>query len=167
MLEFALMTKEEPARHDTITVSRHLNASPEAVFAVWADETTHDAWQPAPDGMRYVYEGRDFSIGGRERCDMRRGDEVLATFEHHYLDIVEGRRIVFAVRAVMPDGTLVGVSKNTVEFQPSGDGTLLLCTEQVTWFTPDSTREAHESGWEELLDGLAAYLDRRSRRPSG
>ena len=153
---------ETRAIHGTITCSRVFRASPERLFAAWADETTHEEWLPAPEGMRYVYEGRDFTVGGRERCDMRRGDEVLAVFEHHYLDIVENRRVVWSVRAMMPDGTLISISKNTVEIEAEDDGARLVCAEQTSWFVGRSMMEEHEGGWKTLLDGLEAFLTRSS-----
>lgn len=150
--------------HDTITSSRVFRSPPAAVFTAWADPSTHEHWQPAPEGTAYVYDRHDFSPGGVERCELRRGNEVLARFVNRYLEIAEGRRIIFSVRAEAPQGELVSVSQHTIELVADGSGTRLFATEQVVWAMGQSRRPEHEAGWNLLLDRLVAFVDVGSAR---
>ena len=145
--------------HDTITAERVFRSPPEAVFRAWEDPATHEHWQPAPEGTEYVYDGHDFRAGGIERCELRRGDEILARFVNRYVEIMEGERIIFSVRAETAGGELVSVSQHTIALTAENGGTRLSCTEQVVWPGGVSRRTEHEIGWKMLLDRLVAFLD--------
>lgn len=145
--------------HATISNSREFRSPPAAVFGAWADPETHRHWQPAPEGTEYVYDRHDFRAGGIEHCELRRGGEVLARFVNRYLEIAEGRRIIFSVRAEAPDGTIVSVAQHTIEILPHGEGARLRCTEQVVWPSGESREQEHQGGWKMLLDRLVAFLD--------
>lgn len=151
------MTEFPIAIHDTIAVSRVLKASPARVFAAWTDPESRKKWEPTPEGMEMIYENFDFRPGGQERSEMRQGDTTLAGFETRFLDIVTDQRIVSTV-AVNAGGAVMSCSLHTIEFQPEGTGTRLICHEQVAWFNGMNMRSEHEGGWAVLLDRLAAVV---------
>ncbi len=157
---------ETTAVHDTIRTTRVLRAAPEAVFGAWADPDTHRHWQPAPEGMRYEYDRHDFTEGGVEHCALMQGDQVFARFVNRYIAIETNRRIIFSVRAELPDGSVASVSQHTIEVTPEGEGSRLVCTEQVAWTGGVSRRSGHEAGWATLLDRLVAWLDGPDAAPA-
>ncbi|MDA7980464.1 MAG: SRPBCC domain-containing protein [Pirellulales bacterium] len=147
------MTGTPRAIHDTVTVERHIAASPKQVFLAWSDPESKQRWQPTPDGFDMVHHNFDFQNGGIERLEMKQGEKTFAEFEQCYLDISIDHRIIYTVK-VFADGQLTSCSKEIIEFIPQDSGTLLCCTEQVTWFHGQSMRSEHESGWATLLDRL-------------
>jgi len=145
--------------HDTISSSRFFNAAIEDVFDAWADHEKSQKWDPRPDGVESVSQGRDFSVGGIESTDYISDGVILVRFETRYLDIVENERIIYSIRVISPEGSLLSSSQNTIEFTSEDNGTRLFCTEQVAWLMGKSMRPEHESGWETLLGRLEAFLE--------
>lgn len=152
------MTELPTAVHDTIAVSRVFKASPARVFAAWSDPESRQKWEPTPVGMKMIYEKYDFRPGGQEQSELRQGDASLADFETRYLDIIKDQRIVSTV-AVTADGRVMSCSLQTLEFQPEGTGTRLICHEQAAWLNGMNMRSEHEGGWALLLDRLTAVVD--------
>jgi uncharacterized protein YndB with AHSA1/START domain len=152
------MTELPTAIHDTIAASRVLKAAPARVFAAWTDTEARKKWEPTPEGMEMVYENSDFRIGGVERSEMRQGGAAVASFEIRFLDILEDQRIISTVM-VRAGGAVMSCSLHTIEFQPEGSGTRLICHEQVAWFNGMNMRSEHEGGWALMLDRFTAVVD--------
>jgi uncharacterized protein YndB with AHSA1/START domain len=158
-------------RHDTFTISRHLDAPPDRAFAAFADTTVRRRWFRLP-GSGASYE-QDFRVGGGETAQstftgLDTAPERLE-YRSRYLDIAGTHRLVYGYEAVV-DGELRWTSLVTVELAAEADGTRLDWTEQVTFvrYAGDGSGDlAHLRGGSALrLNGLEAALDPERRRQS-
>ncbi len=153
-------------RHDTFVIARGIDASPEAVFAAFADEQTRRRWFRLP-GTDATYR-HEFRVGAGEDAHstfpMPDADPEHLAYRSRYLDIVADRRIVFAYESVIDD-VLRWASLVTVLITDGDDdaGTILTWTEQVAFLTrtgDGSTDLPHLRGGTALrLNGLAAALE--------
>jgi uncharacterized protein YndB with AHSA1/START domain len=146
------MSEQRSAVHATFVIERSYDASPERVFAAWAEPDAKRRWFASSDGYEL-----DFRVDGRE---INRGgppDGPLYTYEAVYRDIVPGQRIVYAYDMYMDD-TRISVSVATVELEPEQDGTRLKFTEQCTHLDGHDTPAQREHGTRSILDKLEAAL---------
>ena len=137
--------------HSTFVLERLYDAPPARVFGAWSDQQAKAQWFGASDFEL------DFRIGGRE---VNRGGPEggpVFTYDARYQDIVEGQRIVYTYDMLMDD-TRISVSVATVEFKPSGDGTLLTYTEQGAFLDGHDTPEQREGGTGTIFDKLGEVL---------
>lgn len=150
-------------RHDTFTISRHVDAPPGEVFAAFADTAIRRRWFRLP-GSGASYE-HDFRVGGGETAHstvtgLDTAPERLE-YRSRYIDIADSHRIVYHYAAVV-DGELRWTSLVTVQLDAETDGTCLKWTEQVTFlrYTGDGSVDlAHLRGGSVLrLNGLDAAL---------
>ncbi|MCE0534616.1 SRPBCC domain-containing protein [Kineosporia rhizophila] len=127
-------------RHHTFTVSRELDAPPETVFRVFADDDLRRIWFRLPGrDSEYSF---DFRIGGTEQARSTftplEGEPELVHNRSRWIDIVPGRRLVQSYEAAIND-VLMWTALLTVELYPlpgaTGEpgGTLLDWTEQVAF----------------------------------
>jgi uncharacterized protein YndB with AHSA1/START domain len=170
----------QPALSGSFTVERSLAASPERVFAAYADPELRRRWLRLPGDQARNYYELDFRPGGHE---VRRGrfaatgTEELIEYRAVFWDIVPGARLVFGYELAL-DGVRRWVSLVTVELsalpgetlpgetgaggtRADGAGTRLRHTEQYAYLAySDAAREiAHLKGSTALqLNGLAAAL---------
>src|SRR5262249_33343592 len=77
--------------HATFSIERVYRASPQRVFAAWADPAAKARWFAGPGSEHQL----DFRVGGREVARGRQGGAVLA-FESVYRGVVPGERIVYS-----------------------------------------------------------------------
>ncbi|WP_137180792.1 DUF1579 family protein [Roseomonas sp. AR75] len=140
-----------------LTLSRHIPAPPEKVFAAWVEPAQLKAWW-GPYGMTVPEAEVDLRPGGFHRTLMRdaQGKEYPNDMA---IDAVEApRRLVVRVTDDAC-GPLVG-AVGTLDFVPEGEGTRL----DVRWSHPTAEmRNAHAEmgfakGWGETLDKLTAHL---------
>ncbi|MFG2070901.1 SRPBCC domain-containing protein [Micromonospora tulbaghiae] len=150
-------------RHDTFTITRHLDGPPGEVFTAFADTTIRRRWFRLP-GSGASYE-HDFRMGGGEtaRSTFTSLDTAPERLEHRsrYIDIAVAHRIVYGYEAVVDD-ELRWTSLVTVRLGTETEGTRLEWTEQVTFlrYTGDGSSDlAHLRGASVLrLNGLDAAL---------
>ncbi|MFD2768008.1 SRPBCC domain-containing protein [Micromonospora eburnea] len=150
-------------RHDTFTISRHLDVPPEKVFTAFADTAMRRRWFRLP-GSGAVYE-HDFRVGGGEtaRSTYTGLDTAPERLEYRsrYIDIAGTHRIVYGYEAIV-DGELRWTSLVTVRLETETDGTRLEWNEQVTFLRYEgdgSVDLAHLRGASVLrLNGLDAVL---------
>ncbi|MFA1541443.1 SRPBCC domain-containing protein [Actinomadura monticuli] len=141
-------------KHSTFTLERAYPASPAAVFAAWSDRDTKAAWF-APEDGRYSL---DFRVGGTEVVHGGdRGDRGGLVARSEYHDIVADERIVYST-ALFSDKVLSTVSLTTVQFDPDGDGTRLVLTEQGTFLDDRERPEWREQGTGDWLDALGRQV---------
>jgi uncharacterized protein YndB with AHSA1/START domain len=148
--------------HSTFQLERKLNASPQQVFAAFADETTKRRWFFEGNHHRLEHHELDFRVGGIERAQMVMGPGTPVAGktllnETLYQDIVPARRIVTAYRMSM-DGSPFSVSLATIELLPAGSGTDLLLTHQGAYFEGADGPDMRKTGWESLLARLVQEL---------
>src|SRR5208282_512275 len=148
--------------HSTFQLERKLKASPQQVFAAFADEATKRRWFFG--GSTHALESHqlDFKVGGHERAQVKMGPGTpvagkTLVNETVYQDIVPSRRIVSAYKMSM-DGTPFSASLATIELIPNGSGTDLLFTHQGAYFENADGPEMRKDGWEKLLGKLAKEL---------
>ncbi|MBQ1017076.1 SRPBCC domain-containing protein [Micromonospora sp. D93] len=158
-------------RHDTFTISRHLDVPPGEVFTAFADTAIRRRWFRLP-GSAGSYE-HDFRVGGGEtaRSTFTGLDTVPEQLEYRsrYIDITGAHGLVYGYEALV-DGELRWTSLVTVRLDVEADGTRLVWTEQVTFvqYEGDGSADlAHLRGGSVLrLNGLDAALQsaRRSQQ---
>jgi uncharacterized protein YndB with AHSA1/START domain len=143
--------------HDTFVIERIYEASPERVFAAWADPAQKRQWFAEGEDWAVDSFEADFRECGLERSRFRfAGGQELAndTFYHH---IVPDRRIVSSYTMTVA-GSCISASLTTMELEPVGPKTRLRFTEQVAFFEGADGTERRREGWGVLLDRLTAAL---------
>lgn len=148
--------------HSTFQLERKLKASPERVFAAFADEATKRRWFYEGGTHALEQHSLEFKVGGKERAQMKMGEGTpvagkTLVNEGVYQDIVPARRIVMAYRMTM-DGIPFSASLATIELLPDGSGTDLLFTHQGAYFENADGPEMRKDGWEKLLNKLTKEL---------
>jgi uncharacterized protein YndB with AHSA1/START domain len=150
--------------HGSFIIERRYSASPERVFAAWADPKTKRAWFAEGEGWDIRSFELDFREGGRERSRFRvvgRANPFPpdTTFgnETVFNEIVENERIIFTY-SMDRDGVRFSVSLASVELTPAGNGTRLIFTEHGAHFDQADGPKMREAGWTELLQKLDQFL---------
>ena len=162
-------------RHDSFTLTRHFDAPPSAVFALFADEDRWRPWFRIP-GSNATY-AHDFRVGGGDRAtaEFRMPDGRVESLENvaTYLTIDADRRISYAYVAIV-DGIPRWSSLVTVELSEDAGGTELSWTEQVAVLHPSDVNGdqdlAHLRGAIPMrFNGMKAALtfERRDRSGGG
>ncbi|WP_405620764.1 SRPBCC family protein [Streptomyces sp. NBC_01508] len=141
--------------HATFTIERAYAASPARVFAAWSDPAAKASWFAGPEPAHEL----DFRVGGREINRGRQPDGTLMTFESVYHDIVADVRVVYG-STLHAGETLMTASLTTVEFEPDGEGTRLVLTEQGSFLDGQEKPEWREQGTGAWLGALGEYLTR-------
>lgn len=144
--------------HDSFVIERIYKASPERVFAAFADPAQKRCWFAEGEAWTVESFEADFREGGFERSRFRLHDGPVMGNDTVYHDIVANRRIVSSYAMTM-GGTRFSVSLATVEFEPHASGTLMRSTEQAAFFEDSDGVERRRQGWGVLLDRLGAQLE--------
>jgi len=139
--------------HHTFSVDRSYDASPERVYAAWANlDEKRRWWAGGDDGLEL-----DFRVGGRELSEGTAGD-MRYRYEAVYQDIVENERIIYAYDMHIGDQR-ISASLATIELKPEGKGTRLTFTEQGAFLDGYDDSGSRERGSRELVEKLSAYLE--------
>lgn len=143
-------------RHTTIKLEHSYSASLERVFSEFADPVARARWS-APSDDALIYDEADFRVGGKDvfRCGPK-GDPKFRG-ETRYLDIVPNARVVSS-ETVDIDGQHLAVALTTLDFEPTGDGTMLTVTVQIVSFVGPDMIHAYESGNKSALKNLSLHL---------
>jgi uncharacterized protein YndB with AHSA1/START domain len=150
--------------HASFVIERRYRASPQRVFAAWADPVAKRAWFAEGEGWDIRSFEMDFREGGRETSRFRvvGGNNPFppeTTFgnETVFNEIVPNDRIVFTY-AMDRDGVRFSVSLASVELNLESDGTRLVFTEHAAFFEGGDGAAMREAGWRELLQKLDDHL---------
>jgi len=136
----------------SLTLKRHFNAAPEAVYAAWTDPEKILRWF-GPDAGPVTLAETDVRTGGRYTVIFHTEDGE----EHHvsgvYREVVPNEKLVFtwAWRTMPERESLV-----TVLVKPDGDGTAMTLIHEQ--FFDEPARDRHREGWTGCLDKLERYL---------
>jgi uncharacterized protein YndB with AHSA1/START domain len=151
-------TKTRAAVHSTFRLERYYEAPPSRVFFAFADTTSKRRWLVEGEGFEVFEHQADFSVGGREVSRFRFGEGPQIVNEMVYQDIVPDERIIFSYRMAMGDEPM-SASLTTIEFTPSGSGTLLIHTEQGAYLDGRDDGTGREEGTRGLLEILATEVE--------
>jgi uncharacterized protein YndB with AHSA1/START domain len=150
--------------HNTFVLERSYRATPERVYAAFADPAKKRRWFAQGDHTDVEHYELDFRVGGVERARYRFKEGtpfpgVSLVNDGSYQDIVPNQRIVSASTMTLGDKP-ISVSLVTFEFLPSAEGTDLVVTHQGVFFEGADGPEMREQGWRKLLDQLAEEFPR-------
>jgi uncharacterized protein YndB with AHSA1/START domain len=148
--------------HSTFVIERSYPATPERVFAAFADPSKKRQWFATSESHDLEEFSLDFKVGGSEKVRYRFNTNspfpgVELASDGTYQDIVPNRRIVSASNMSMA-GHIFSSSLVTIELLPTAAGTDLICTHQGAFFENSDGPERREDGWRKLLDSLATSL---------
>jgi uncharacterized protein YndB with AHSA1/START domain len=145
---------QRPTVFGEFTLERQLKASPERVFAAFADEASKAAWFVAPAaGWTLVERSMDVRVGGRERLIGRWASGVVTEFDAVYQDVVPGRRLVYSY-AMHVNNVRISVALAVIEVAPDGAGSHLTITEQGAFLDGYDDAGLRRRGTSDLLDQL-------------
>jgi uncharacterized protein YndB with AHSA1/START domain len=134
----------------TVTVSRAIAASAEALFDAWLDPRSLGIWL-RPSVISQTRAEVDPRVGGEFRIVMvRHGAEILHS--GRYLEIDRPRRLAFSWSS---PATGHRESIVTVTFQARADSTLVEIHQ--VGLADEEARAGHHEGWSDILRELEAF----------
>lgn len=155
------MTDKFMPTHASFTIERNYAQPPAAVFAAIADPVARRRWLVDGEGFTVEYFEPDFTVGRFERSCFRCQGGPPITNDTVYLDILDGRRIMFAY-AMTFDGAPMSSSLVSITLEAEGAGTKLTLTEQGAYLPGFEDSAGREQGTRELLDALGREIDQRA-----
>ncbi|MGY6269819.1 SRPBCC family protein [Achromobacter denitrificans] len=139
--------------HATFVIERELTASPRDAYRFWSEPRLKQRWTSCHPDWTVLEEHFDFRADGTEARRWRTPEGAEQTYRAAYLDVVPDKRILYAYEMGL-GGQRISASLVTVEFAPSGAGTLMRFTEQVA-LLDGSSPQGRRIGTEAGLDRLA------------
>jgi uncharacterized protein YndB with AHSA1/START domain len=136
----------------SLTIKRHLTASPEKIYAAWTDPEKIVKWF-GPDAGPVTSANLDVREGGRYAIEFSTKDGEQHHVSGVYREVVPNEKLVFswAWRTMPERNSLV-----TVLIKRLGEGSLLTLLHEK--FFDEDARDRHEHGWTGCLDKLENYL---------
>lgn len=131
--------------HDTFTIERTFNASPDRVFQALANAEQKAKWFAGPPPWKLVESTFDFRVGGQERVSGIHAGGMSSIFEARYHDIVPNQRVVYSYEMIV-NGVRISVSLATFELVAIGAKTKLVLTEQGVYFEDEGTAKYMTEG---------------------
>jgi uncharacterized protein YndB with AHSA1/START domain len=149
--------------HNTFVIERGYAATPERVFAAFADAAKKRKWFVEGDHHEVEQYEMDFRVGGQEKARVvfKAGTPVagmVCVNETGYVDIVPNNRVVFVSKMTLGE-RCISACLGTVELLRTEKGTDLLFTHQAAFFEGADGPEMREEGWRKLFERLKAELE--------
>jgi len=140
-------------------VRRRFDATPESVFAAFADAGLVARWlRPAPE-IRLAVLDFDFRVGGAYRFAYHLPDGAVMTVHGAFRSIRPPSALVFSWIIEPPDEHAGIVSEVNVSIAAEGGGAALRIRHHR--LDRPGAPERHAQGWQGALDLLAALLSRQ------
>jgi uncharacterized protein YndB with AHSA1/START domain len=146
----------EKLLHRTITFEHAYAVPVQRIFSEFADPLARAKWS-APKNDTLVYDEADFREGGRDlfRCgppnDLKFGG--LTTYH-----VIVPNRCVLSTELLSEGATQLAVALNSLEFEPTAEGSSLRLTVQIVSFVGPEVFAGYESGNRSALEGLSRHL---------
>lgn len=144
--------------HDTIHLTRTLEADLEDVWSAYADTSLRSRWS-VPQGEEMVFDSDDLRSGGsaRYRCGTPGDLEFAGSID--YLHIAPEAAVVHT-ETMRTGSELLSAGLLTWSFAAAGPGTDLSLTVQVTSFVGEGMLDGTRNGHRIALDQLVSLLRR-------
>lgn len=141
-----------------LVITRELDAPRALVFKAWSQPEHLVRWW-GPQGFTLPDCTVEFRPGGAFRCLMRSPEDTYHRMHGVYREIVEPEKISFSWTWVDEEGQPGHETLVTVLLEEVGaDGARTKLTLHQALFESESARDAHNKGWSETMDRLAAYV---------
>jgi len=138
----------------SLTLVRHFKAPPKLVYAAWTRPELIAQWW-GPHHTRCESAEAELKVGGRFRTVLvEQEGGARHEVSGRYSEIVPDTKLVFSWAWVStPDK----VSRVTVRFRPSGEGTEVTVTHDQ--FVDEQAAINHTRGWTHSLERLEAFIN--------
>jgi len=143
--------------HATFCIERAYPVPPARAFAAWASAEAKAQWFAGPEGFECYERSMDFRSGGAERLWGKHPGGKVSDFQARYFEVIPDARIIYGYEMYV-DGRKISVSLATIEFQPSGQGTRLVMTEQGAFLDGYDDAGSRAEGTRWLLEKLGQAL---------
>lgn len=151
-----MTTPTASAQHSSFTIERTLPGRPVHAWRFWADPALKERWSGCHPDWTPLEQVREFHTGGRDFSRLRDTAGAEHSVDIRYLDLLEGRRIVYAYTMHI-DASPLSASLVTIELLPRGAQTGMVYTEHLTLFDGDAA--ARRQGTEGGFDRLALEME--------
>ena len=163
MAGYGLPVREPASKGRTDTASLEMTASPEAIYAAFADPDSLMEWIP-PGTMTGRALEYDFRQGGRYRIELTYAEDSPTAKTTGRTDMSAGRflslepprRIVWSVEFESTDDAFAGEMIMTWSFNPTANGTRVTVT--VENVPAGISQSNHDEGLRSSLENLAKHV---------
>ena len=136
----------------TLIARRTIRATPDRLFEAWTTPSLLRQWW-GPAGVECIDAHVDLRVGGRYRIANRFDDGHVVWISGQFERIQPPSLLVYTWH-VEPNETAERV---TVQFEPADEGTTVVVLHER--IADEPTRDLHDRGWRECLDGLQTFAE--------
>lgn len=143
--------------HETLTLKREFSATPDRVFAAYADVTQRVRWSNPSDTTAIVYSREEFRAGGVD--EFRCGSKGALEYEGvvRYVSIAPPGLIIYT-EVISSEAMVLGASLISWEIVTTKKGARLTVTDQVASLQGSRLIDGSRLGMNAALDHLVEML---------
>ena len=155
-----------PFFHGTFTLRRSWAATPERVFAAWADPQVKAQWFTGPpERWTLIRRSMEFVTGGTEVLEGRFAESGMTTlFEARYHLIEPNQRLVYAYDLHLSE-QFHSTTLASLTLAPEGGRTHVAYTEQIVFIDGADGTESRRHGTGLQFDAVENVLQLNGARP--